>query len=235
MPHCNARKAGRTLGRNVRAFSCSSHSRPSSTWWNASAAVLLDCSPISCKSSERSSPCASDGMATTNGASSASPSMAAATTKPLLRRLVTQCSRPSSCHPPRLWRPRTCRLSMPERNFMALDSPVAPASSPVNRRGNRRSRSGWLGLCSRYSMKARWPQQTNAAANERLAMAAIASTASLTCPPVPPWAGSTPTRSTCASAMCARTRCGSHTPWSIASALASSHCRNAGSSMSLLL
>ena len=49
---------------------------------------------------------------------------------------------------------------------MALDSPVAPASSPLSSAGNRRSRRAWLGLCSKYSMKARWPQQTNAAARE---------------------------------------------------------------------
>ncbi|MCY1558018.1 hypothetical protein D9M68_949170 [compost metagenome] len=118
---------------------------------------------------------------------------------------------------------------------MALDSPVAPANSPVNRRGSRRSRRGWLGLCSRYSMKARWPQQTKAAANERLAMAAMASTASVTCPPVPPSAGSTPVRNSCDSAICASTCCGSHRPRSMASALASSQCRNAQSCMVLLL
>ena len=55
---------------------------------------------------------------------------------------------------------------MPLRNFIALDKPVAPASLPASRPGSARSARPVLGLCSRYSMKARWPQNTKAAVSE---------------------------------------------------------------------
>ncbi|MNE17481.1 hypothetical protein D3C80_1104640 [compost metagenome] len=230
MPHCRPRNDGRTAGRNCLAFSCSSQSRLIGTCSKPKAAVLLDCRPSSCRSSERVSPAALSGMARTNGEAPSS-SIAAATTKPPLRRLVTQCRRPARVQPRSSRRPLTCSASIPERYFMALDSPVAPASWPLSRSGSRRSRSPPLGLCSRYSIKARWPQNTKAAAREWLATLATVSTASATVPPLPPRASSIPTRSTCAAASCPSTACGSPWPWSRASAWASSHATNAGSSI----
>jgi hypothetical protein len=103
----------------------------SATWVKASAAVLLDCRPISCRSADALAG-RSSGMASTNGAPPASCSMAAATTKPLCAGWSPNAGgRSRSSH--RGLAARTCSASMPDRNFMALDSPVAPASSRQQR------------------------------------------------------------------------------------------------------
>jgi hypothetical protein len=55
---------------------------------------------------------------------------------------------------------------MPDKNFIAFDKPVAPARSPLTNLAIQRSANTSFGLCSKYSMKVRWPQNTNAAVSE---------------------------------------------------------------------
>ena len=83
---------------------------------------------------------------------------------------------------------------------MALDSPVAPATRPSSRSGSSRARNSRFGLCSRYSMKVRWPQNTKPAVSERSETRAISATASVTSPPAPPSAFGTPARNNPAAA-----------------------------------
>ena len=200
------------------------------TPFTSSAAVLLDCRPSRRRSALRVRPAMPCGSATTAGVPSGAVT-AAATRKPSGRRLVTQGMRPSSTQSSPSWRAEICSDSMPLRNFMALDSAVAPASSPRSSGPVQSRASAWFGLCSRYSMKTRWPQATKAAATECSAScdtASMASPASL--PSRPPWLAGTPSRNTPASASLGRTEAGSSAPSSSAWACASSQSRSSAGS-----
>src|SRR6185437_12584541 len=63
-----------------------------------------------------------------------------------------------------------------------------------------------FGLCNRYSMKVRWPQNTNPADSDRAETAAIALTASDTSAPVPPCRAGTPILNKLAAASFGRRR-----------------------------
>ncbi|KAG1312709.1 hypothetical protein G6F63_016248 [Rhizopus arrhizus] len=95
--------------------------------------------------------------------------------------------RPSSTHWPSACRALICRDSMPDRNFMALDSAVAPACSPASSGLIQALAKAVFGLRSRYSMKTRWLQATKALATDRSATWDTASIASpLSVPGKPP-------------------------------------------------
>ena len=223
-------EAGRACGRYWRASAWISQRGLMRTPFTSSAAVLLDCRPSRRRSALRVRPAMPCGSATTAGVPSGAVT-AAATRKPSGRRLVTQGMRPSSTPVVAILARRDLQRLDAAENFMALDSAVAPASSPRSSGPVQSRASAWFGLCSRYSMKTRWPQATKAAATECSASrdtASMASPASL--PSRPPWLAGTPSRNTPASASLGRTEAGSSAPSSSAWAWASSQSRSSAGS-----
>src|SRR5450830_303784 len=213
-PHCIPRKAGRTCGSQAVALSLMISAVGTCTCAILTEAVLLPRRAIRSRSSLRCTPAQRLSKATIAGGAPSFGATAAAATKPALRRFVTQARPPSSSKPPS-WRVAViCSCSMPDKNFMAFDRPLAPACLPVSRSGKRRSASARFGLCSMNSIKQRWPQKTKATVTDCSATLAIAWMASRTSPPAPPYSCGTPVRSRSSPASAGKTFSASAGDWS---------------------
>ena len=213
-PHCMPRNEGRTCGSQAGALSLMMSAAGMCTCVSLTEAVLLPRRAIRSRSSLRCTPGVPLSKATMAGGAPSLGATAAAATKPALRKFVTQ-ARPPSTSKPSLWRtPVICSCSMPDKNFMAFDRPLAPACVPASRPGKRRSASARFSLCSRNSMKQRWPQKTKAAVTDCSATLAMASMASRTSPPAPPCSCGTPMASSWSPARAGSTVSASSDDWS---------------------
>ncbi len=197
-------------------------SRPTATARRSRAAVLLHCRPSRRRSAERCKPARPSGIARTKGLPPSPCSIAAATTKSPLRRLVTHGRRPSRRQPVLRVRHHLQRLDPGKELHRAGRRPVAPAGG---RPAGRRAGVGavpWLGHLQQVLDEGALAPEDERRGQRAPPLRPGRSTASASAPPAPPRRSSTATPSTPAAARRGSSAAGSASPRSRASAWRSS-------------